>query len=571
MQGQNQTSASRFVLSSLSAVVLAISLSGCLSGGGGSSSSTDGGGEGSTAGPQASTTQGDYIGIADSGMHVFRGIRYGEAERFASPETPPAHEQAITLSTDFGSACPQADSPFGEASANEDCLFLNVYTPAEPGEYPVMVWIHGGAFIYGSGDATYDPVRLVEKGIVVVTLNYRLGAFGFLPHSALDNSNFGLQDQQLALQWVQENIAAFNGDSDNVTLFGESAGGHSVMSQLASPAADGLFHKAIIQSGSYNGDQLPLQGFSLGPISVPGGEQLFGEEIISETSCDTAANDELLSCLRGLPVEELLAAQTATILPVWGTPTLPVSINQALATGEFNKVPVMMGSNLNEGTLFTLLALAPSEDPDNQPIDLTSVDGYRAAVGKLLGEDPRLDAQQIASDYLMRFGATALPTLNAYNAIGTDWRFNCPNSRQWDMLAEQVPTWGYWFTDEEAPAIPGLQSPFPLLASHTAEIQYVLSSEKTLVDRGASEAQLNLAEQMAEYWTNFAKYGDDPAIGPNNTDGSAEAAEWPQLVASGRIINLDVPTPAAVDKAEFDEEHNCGYWLAPPFANIDPR
>ena len=568
MHSQNRTGATGLVLSSLSAAVLAISLSGCLSGGGGGSSSS---GDGSGGGPapvnplQVSTQQGDYIGIEQAGMRVYRGIRYGLAERFASPAYPPAHEQAVELSEEFGSACPQNASPFGEASIDEDCLFLNVYTPDEPGDYPVMVWVHGGAFIYGSGGATYNPVRLVDQGVVVVTLNYRLGAFGFLPHTALGNSNFGLQDQQLALQWVQDNIAEFNGDPDNVTLFGESAGGHSVMSQLASPEAAGLFHKAIVQSGSYNGDQLSLQAITMGPITIPGGEQLFGLPTIGSTTCDTAADSELLDCLRGLSAEELLQAQPANILPVTGTPTLPVSINQALASGEFNQVPVMMGSNLNEGTLFTLLALA-----DN-PTALTTVPGYFAAVAQLLGEDPRLDAQQIAQDYLVKFIGNDAPTLDAYNAIGTDWRFNCPNSRQWNMLQDQVPTWGYWFADQNAPAIPGLPAPFHMGATHTAEIQYVLSSEETLVERGATEQQLELAQQMAEYWTNFARYAEDPAIGPNGTDGAAEAVEWPQLTSSGQVLRLEAPTPTAKTKAEYDTFHNCSYWAAPPLATLTPQ
>src|SRR5690606_11139773 len=231
----NRIKPTGFMLSTLSAVVLAVSLSGCLSSGGGSNSKDD-----SPADPlRVNTAQGDYVSNNASGIKVFRGIRYGVAERFASPEFPPAHSKPIQLDEAFGSACPQVASPFGKVSANEDCLFLNVYAPEEPGEYPVMVWIHGGAFIYGDGGETYDPQRLVEKGVVVVTLNYRLGALGFLPHVALENSNFGLQDQHLALRWVQDNIAAFDGDPGNVTLFGESAGGHSVASQIASPAAKG--------------------------------------------------------------------------------------------------------------------------------------------------------------------------------------------------------------------------------------------------------------------------------------------------------------------------------------------
>ena len=541
MHNPNRITAPRFVLSSLSAMALAIGLSGCLSSGGGSSSSD-------RAPLQVSTQQGDYIGINEGGMRVYRGIRYGLAERFAAPAGAPAHEQAIQLDAGFAASCPQLASPFGEASTDEDCLFLNVYSPEEPGDYPVMVWLHGGAFIYGSGGATYDPRRLVEKGVVVVTLNYRLGALGFLPHEGLGGANFGLQDQQLALQWVQENIAQFDGDANNVTLFGESAGGHSVMSQLASPDATGLFHKAIVQSGSYNGEQLPL---FLGQL-------LFGNPTVAATDCATSAPDQLLACLRGLSVESLLAAQPDNILPVWGTATLPQSINGALATGDFNQVPVMMGSNLNEGSLFTLLALA------DDPTALDTPANYTQAVKGLLAENPALDAQQIATDYLLRFAAHPAPTLGAYNAIGTDWRFNCPNSTQWSLLQNQVPTWGYWFADESAPPIKGLPSPFPMGATHTAELQYLFSSRDDLSENGATHAQLQLADHMAAYWTNFAKYGDDPAMGPNSTDGAAEAVEWPALTAAGQVMRLDAPAPASVARASFDTTHNCAYWSNPP-------
>ncbi|QIB52404.1 carboxylesterase/lipase family protein [Pseudomonas sp. OIL-1] len=550
----NKTSP-KFLLSTLSAMVIAASLSGCLSSGGGSS---DDDRKESPDPLQVSTLQGDYIGIVDNGMRTYRGIRYGIAERFAAPESPEAHSTPVKLSTDFGSNCPQNDSAFGKASVEEDCLFLNVYAPEEPGAYPVMVWIHGGAFIYGSGGESYDPQRLVEKGVVVVTLNYRLGALGFLPHSSLGDSNFGLQDQQLALQWVKDNIGKFDGDADNVTIFGESAGGHSVMSQLASPGAEGLFHKAIVQSGSYNGNQVPLTDASFNGVPIPGGQTLFGEPTIAATECADENQDQLLTCLRTLSVEKILEAQPGNILPVTGTEVLPISINQALATGEFNKVPVIMGSNRDEGALFTLLALGEGKD-------LSTAAGYDAAVTELLAEDPRLDAKQIADTYLARQQATPLAYINAYTAIGTDWRFNCPNDAQWELLEGQVDTWGYWFNDRNAPnALEDINAPFPLGAAHSFEIQYVLSSEETLTERGAGPDQLTLAEHMAQYWTNFAKYGDDPAIGPNGTDGAAEAVEWPRLTADGEILRLDAPTPVAVAKSEFSSTHQCNSWNPPP-------
>lgn len=535
----NRTSP-KFLLSTLSAVVIAASLSGCLSSGG----SSDDDDPAQPVNPlQLSTEQGDYIGISENGMRVYRGIRYGEAERFAAPAFPAAHSAPVQLSTEFGSDCPQNASAFGNASVNEDCLFLNVYAPEEPGEYPVMVWIHGGAFIYGSGGESYEPARLVDKGVVVVTLNYRLGALGFLPHGSLGDSNFGLQDQQLALQWVKENIGAFDGDADNVTIFGESAGGHSVMSQLASPAAEGLFHKAIVQSGSYNGDQ----------VSLPVGQALFGNPTVAATECADDTGDQLVSCLQSLSVEEILEAQPGNILPVTGTAVLPISINQALTTGEFNQVPVVMGSNRDEGALFTLLALGEGKD-------LSSAPGYDAAVVELLSEDPRIDAKQIADEYLAKQPPTPLAFINAYTAIGTDWRFNCPNDAQWELLQGQVDTWGYWFNDRNAPNALGIDAPFPLGAAHSFEIQYVLSSEETLTERGAGPDQLALAEYMAQYWTNFAKYGDDPAIGPNGTDGAAEAVEWPRLTTNGNILRLDAPTPVAVARSEFSATHRCEIW-----------
>lgn len=563
-----------FYRTGLAAAVFAATLTGCLSGGGGSSSS-------SSSGPATLATtvkQGEIRGVQlDTGVLAFRGIPYGAPPvkelRFAAPQPAAGWDQVRRLSEDFGSACPQIASAFGEASDNEDCLFLNVYRPAEPGDYPVMVWIHGGAFIYGSGGPAYEPSRLVDEGVVVVTLNYRLGALGFLPHADLPTTNLGLQDQQLALQWVKDNIDAFDGDPNNVTIFGESAGGHSVLSQIASPGASGLFQKAIVQSGSYNGDQLPLTDIPLGPVTIPGGQTLIGEELISRTSCAGEAGATLVDCLRALDVDALLAAaagdtsdadpsndDSVFFLPVTNTTVLPRSINTDLANGPTNKVPVLIGSNRDEGSLFTLLALAPPADPTT----FNTEAGYRAAVVDLLNADPTLDAVAIADYYSAKQPDGPLKFINAYSGIGTDWRFNCPNDRQWSLLADKVDTYGYWFTDRAAPAPAGLQAPFPLGASHSFEIQYVLNSFATMENRGAGQAQLDLASEMTAYWANFAKYGEDPAIGPNATDGAAGAVNWPRYIADGSIMRLDTPTPAVVPVTDFRTIHECAFWQNPP-------
>lgn len=555
---------SGFYRTGLAAAIFAITLTGCLSGGGGSSSSP---GQTGPATLSATVQQGEVRGIElGSDVLAFRGIRYGAAPvndlRFAAPQPAAGWNETKQLSEDFGSSCPQTAGPFGEASTNEDCLFLNVYRPTEPGDYPVMVWIHGGAFVTGSGGPSYDPSRLVQEGVVVVTLNYRLGALGFLPHADLPTTNFGLQDQQLALKWVKDNIGAFDGDPANVTIFGESAGGHSVLSQVASPGAQGLFQKAIVQSGSYNGDQVPLTDTPLGPITIPGGQSLFGDPTIDKTPCKDDVGTALVSCLRGLEVPELLAAQPGNIIPVTGTSVLPKSINAALASGDFNQVPIMMGSNRDEGSLFTLLELA------DDPTRFNTEASYRTAVAGLLSEDPTLNAGAIADYYSAKQPNSPLKFINAYTAIGTDWRFNCPNNTQWGFLDDQVDTYGYWFTDRAAPAPASLQAPFPLGASHSFEIQYVLNSFANMEDRGATQAQLDLARQMTEYWANFAKYGEDPAIGPNGTDGAAGAIDWPQLTADGSIMRLDTPSPSVVPVSDFRTAHECAYWQNPPRLQI---
>jgi hypothetical protein len=167
--------------------------------------------------------------------------------------------------TRFAPHCPQSAGPFGQASTSEDCLFLNVFTPRHQqagSHFPVMVWIHGGALVSGESN-DYDPAGLVAHGVTVVTVNYRLGALGFLAHPALADANgqsgdYGLMDQQAALRWVQRNIASFGGNPHNVTVFGESAGGLSTLAQVASPQARGLFERAIVESGSYNLTQASL-------------------------------------------------------------------------------------------------------------------------------------------------------------------------------------------------------------------------------------------------------------------------------------------------------------------------
>ena len=218
-------------------------------------------------------------GLLSPDINAFLGIPYAAPPLGALRWTPPrphGHWHGVLEATQVGTPCPQRDF-FGTEFGNEDCLFLNVYTPGlkknenKHNGLPVMVWIHGGSLVTGSR-GLYDPMPLVEKGgVIVVTINYRLGVLGFLAHPALDaeghlNANYGLMDQQFALQWVQRNIAAFGGDPKRVTIFGESAGGLSVYANLASPTAAGLFRRAIAESGAYASFQDYLQ--SIAPVAA---------------------------------------------------------------------------------------------------------------------------------------------------------------------------------------------------------------------------------------------------------------------------------------------------------------
>ncbi|WP_372957678.1 carboxylesterase/lipase family protein [Marinobacter sp.] len=565
---------------SMISVLAASLLAGC----GGSSSSAD---EDDTAElpPNVRQTQaGQVEGTEQGNLLAFRGIPYAKPPvgelRLAPPQPAGAWDDVLDASA-FGNSCPQSGSAFNgfTDSLEEDCLFLNVYTPAEGENHPVMVWIHGGAFITGSGGESYEPSRLVEEGVVVVTLNYRLGVLGFLPAAGLPEGNgqFGLLDQQLALKWVQDNIGVFGGDADNVTIFGESAGGHSVLSQLVSAGAgtgsEGLFHKAIVQSGAYQPTQIPQEV----------GEAVIGAPVVAALGCSDAA--DIAACLRDEEVTtaEILEAQgDMWFNPTWGQGILPYSIQAALDGSDGaafpQGIPVMTGNNLNEGRLFLALdeisaVLAGSPDPVDTPEE------YEAEVRALLSSDPRnLDADQVAADYLVADGSGPLSTPAftdpgdpdrfslALASIQTSWRFACNQIAQVNSLADQdVPTFGYWFTDQNAPSLfgpdltPALS--FDLGAAHALEIQYVLNSEATIRARGATDEQVALSERMIDHWVQFARYGD-----PSPDDGTGA---WSDYATGTQLMELTPETPASealVDVAVAAEAHNCAYWADPPRA-----
>ncbi len=412
---------------------------------------------------------------------------------------------------------------------SENCLYLNVFAPA--GQHgsglPVMVWIHGGGFVGGESD-DYDPSGLVADGVIVVTINYRLGALGFLAHPALaehpggPSGDYGLMDQQAALRWVQHNIRAFGGDPANVTIFGESAGGQSVLLQLDSPAAHGLFARAIAESG----------GYALAPQSLAAAEAA-GRAFAAKAGCASQS----ARCLRNLSVSAILASQnqTGASADLDGL-VLTKPLKNALASGDFNRVPVIDGSNHDEWRLFVAISTF-----EGHPVTAAN---YPPTIASTLHVSWAI-ARAIAAQYPL--SAYPSPPL-ALSAVGTDAIFACPTLQLDQSLSRYVPTYAYEFSDENAPA--AYPSPgFPYGATHASELQYLFglpaSSHGIL-----SAQQQRLAAVMRSEWTSFAKSG---------VPSSAGTPGWPRFTAGGQpMLSLVPPAPQA--ETTFASEHHCGFW-----------
>jgi len=476
--------------------------------------------DGQVRGKQAGHTD-EYLGIPYAAPPV------GQL-RWAPPQ-PPARWRGVRQATAFAPHCPQPAGVFGHASTSEDCLFLNVFAPAvsRGSNLPVMVWIHGGGFVGGESD-DYNPSALVARGVIVVTINYRLGALGFLAHPALAShpggaaGDYGLMDQQAALRWVRHNIRVFGGNPANVTIFGESAGGQSVLLQLISPTARGLFARAIAESG----------GYAQYPLSLATAEAQ-GRAFAAKAGCAS----QTAQCLRSLPVATILADQdqTGASADVDGQ-VLTEPLRTALADGNFSHVPVIDGSNHDEWRLFVALATFLGH-----PVTAAN---YLATIAATLHIPARI-ARIIAKQYPLT--AYQSPPL-AMSAVGTDGIFACPTLLLDQDMAKYTTLYAYEFNDEKAPA--GYPSPgFPYAATHAAELQYLFGLPAT--SHGTlSATQQQLAATMQQEWTSFAKSGAPTASG---------AAGWPRFVlASQEMLSLVPPAPQV--EADFATQHHCGLW-----------
>jgi len=494
---------------------------------------------GSTEEPLAGTHT--TLAVTDEG--VVRGEQVGTMRRFLGipyaaapvgdlrwrPPAPHARWNAPLDATQFGNHCPQVPSPFGLASLTEDCLYLNVYAPAHGRGLPVMFWIHGGALVVGESD-DYDPAKLVAQDVVVVTINYRLGALGFLAHPALTaespdhvSGNYGIMDQQAALAWVRRNIGSFGGDPARVTLFGESAGGLSVHTQLASPAAAGLFTGAIVESGAY----------SLSQPSLAAAEAA-GTAFATKVSC----TDQTAACLRALDVVQIVVGQNNTgggTSPVVDGKILTQSIGAAFASGAMNRVPMIEGSNHDEWRLFVALDF----DLVGGPVTAA---GYPAAIQATLGIPAALVPLFVAVYPLTDYPSPDL----ALAALGTDAIFACNARFVEHLVSAFVPTYAYELNDENAPQrfLPPVS--FPYGAAHASEIQYLFNLPATVPAPPLDAGQEQLSDAMVSAWTTFARTG-------------APGDGWPRFDPALDDMESLVP-PSPLVETGFAAFHKCAFW-----------
>ena len=476
--------------------------------------------DGQIRGKHAGSTD-DYLGIPYAAPPV-GALRW-------QPPQPAARWHDTRPATHFAPHCPQPTGVFGRPSTSEDCLYLNVFRPAKQSssDLPVMVWIHGGGYVGGESD-DYDPTGLVKDGVIVVTINYRLGALGFLADPALASrpggptGDYGLMDQQAALRWVQQNIRAFGGNRANVTIFGESAGGQSVLVQLISPAARGLFAKAIAESG----------GYAQYPVTLANAEAQ-GQAFATKAGCAS----QTAKCLRSLPVATILADQnqSGASADIDGL-VLKESLKQALASGNFSHVPVIDGSNHDEWRLFVALATF-----EGHPVTAAN---YLSTIESTLSVSPQI-AGVIALQYPL--SAYQSPPL-AMSAVGTDGIFACPTLLIDQDMAKYTPTYAYEFNDENAPS--GYPSPgFPYAAAHASELQYLFGLPSQAAGTLSAQQQLLAAAMRAE-WTSFAKSGVPSAPG---------AAPWSRFTTADQRMESLVP-PSPQEETTFAADHHCSLW-----------
>lgn len=527
--------------------------------------------------PDIAFTEGGEVKAVDRlGMRSYFAIPFAAPPvgdlRWTAPAPATKWTSRLEKTASAAPCLQTSASPFRLSGDSEDCLYLDVHAPTGAGPFPVMVNLHGGAFNTGGTSVYADPSPLVGKGVIVVNIAYRLGAMGFLAHPALALNgaagNYGIMDQQAGLKWVQDNIVHFAGDKNNVTVFGESAGGFSVMTHLASPGSRGLFNKAMVQSGNYGNDrQLTAAQMAATSQSIVD-TALNAAKSAGVAGVNCAAGAVTAACLRSLPdtvVRTYLANAINTAIPTMvpsvDGKVLAKSVKATFLAGENSKVPLVNGTNENEYALYIAIneagrraaASPPNVDPSNTGFALPAAAYAQTVAGLLAGSG--VNANTIATTYypLASYGANAAiqPSL-ATAAVATDLGFSCPALRTSQRVNGQgSPVWMYEFRDQTAPPAVGVANgryylSFPQGAAHSYDLQYLYN----LGDLGNNERR-QLQTAMTTYWSNFAKTGN-----PNT--GGIVAATWTAFTGPDRILGLDVASGGGVTAlTSYEADHKC--------------
>jgi para-nitrobenzyl esterase len=468
---------------------------------------------------------GTVRGHVESTCRQFLGIPYAAPPTGSlrwKPPMPAPSWTGVRDATVDRNICPQlvydvsaqnpptpSNPPPARVVGDEDCLVLNVTTPNRPNmaKLPVMVWIHGGDYVVGEGNSE-DPRLFAEKGnVIFVSINYRLGALGYLAHPALSaesrdsSGNFGLLDQQAAFAWVKANIAQFGGDPTNVTIAGQSAGGNSVWANVVSPRAAGLFQRAISMSGLWSSNWNWLGWDSPAPLFQLSDAEATGMQFASDITCG-GSDGNAAACLRNAPVTDLVNAGGGGVGPVfykWGPVAggrlLPRPFAEALAQGAFNRVPIMNGSTHDESTFTVMMDFWLYM---NSPL---STDSYPQALAQRFGDDASL---VLAHYPVETYGTPAY----AYSAVDTDSQFSCMTRSFNRLAAAYTAVYAYEFRDPDPPSdgwevIFGGALPFSPRAYHASDLQYVFRKPSTSL----TSAQLALSKHMIDYFANFARFG----------------------------------------------------------------
>jgi para-nitrobenzyl esterase len=486
-----------------------------------------------------------------SGGRQWLGVPYAAPPTGRLRWRPPAPAQSwrgVRRATHFAPSCLQASTQYDVAQGSENCLYLNVYAPGvRPGErpLPVTVWLHGGGFVNGSANDFDGRFLAATARAIVVTVNYRLGPFGWLALKSLEqhgaSGNYGLMDQVAALRWVRANIAAFGGNPRDVLLFGQSAGGESVLAQLASPLAAGLFERAEVESAPT----------ALALPTMAAAESRNDDAYAKSLGCPDPARQA--ACLRAVPAGRALAAAHEDMdlirdgglywTPVTGTPALPSPWLDAFRAGRFNKVPVMIGNTRHEGRLFAAIY----ENDLSHPLTVADLAGPAAAYGSAAAS---ILAEYDPADYPSTFAQTS--------DLITDSAIACSNEvTRGALLAGGAPAVYSWeFTDPRAFDVEVVGRYHAVLDGHDSNLPFLFQWNPGHATRHVppfTRADRVLATEMGRYWGDFARTGDP------NGPGLPRWHRW--RAGTGSPTEELAPGGArAMAPGIYYDEHKCGFW-----------